>query len=39
MSLQIIETIVMGPFMSQKTVSISFFTGCCARNIIFYGES
>ena len=26
------KSIIMGPFISQKTVSMKFFTDCCARN-------
>ena len=29
------KLIVMGPFMSQKTVSMTFFTGCCAQNFFY----
>ena len=31
------ETIFMGPFVSQKTVNMIFFTDCCVRNFSFTG--
>ena len=33
------KSIVIGPFMSQKTVSMAYFTKRCAWNILFTGKS
>ena len=33
------KSIVMGPFMSQKTDSMTLFIDCCAKNFFFTGES
>ena len=32
-------SLVMNPFMSQNTVSITFFINNCAQNFFFTGES
>ena len=33
------KSILMGPFMSQKTVNMTFFTDNCNQNFFFAGES
>ena len=32
------KSIMLSPFMSQKTVCITFLTDYCARNLFFTGE-
>ena len=33
------RSIVLHPFISQKTVGMTFLTECCARNFFFTGDS